>query len=85
MKVWNLSVKVNTSDNCDVFQDDFEDKERRQRQWFTVEEAQRILVPHKPNHLRYLAAMMATKDGDPDAVDFKVFRCCTAPKVLLKL
>ena len=43
------------------FQDDFEDKDRRQRQWFTVAEAERILVPHKPNHLRYLAAFTATK------------------------
>jgi hypothetical protein len=44
-----------------LFQDDFEDKDRRQRQWFTVAEAERILVPHKPNHLRYLAAFTATK------------------------
>jgi len=54
------------------YQDDFEDKERRRRQWFTVEEAQRILVPHKPNHLRYLAALMATKDGDPEPSDSQV-------------
>jgi hypothetical protein len=26
-----------------------------------VAEAERILVPHKPNHLRYLAAFTATK------------------------
>jgi hypothetical protein len=54
-------------------QDDFDDKDRRQRQWFTVEEAQRMLVPHKPTHLRYLAAMRATRDAaNPDTVQVMV-------------
>ncbi len=33
------------------------------------QEAQRILVPHKPNHLRYLAALRATRGSNSDPAD----------------
>ncbi len=64
------------------FQDDFEDKDRRQRQWFTVAEAERILVPHKPNHLRYLAAFTATKSTVGDGKRCQVL---TQIKVIIQL
>ncbi len=50
----------------------FRQEHRRRRKkvlQLQQQEAQRILVPHKPNHLRYLAALRATRGSNSDPAD----------------
>lgn len=57
------ALACNCNSKC-LSKDDFDDKDRRVRQWFSIEEARKILDPHKPSHLKYLTALTASKVDD---------------------
>lgn len=41
--------------------DDFEEKDRRKRKWFSVDEAQKLLCSFKPMQAKYLVALRQTQ------------------------
>jgi len=44
-------------------EDDYEDKDRRKRKWFSLEEAQKVLCGFKPIQAKYLVALKQTQSN----------------------